>query len=221
MTLNDAYRWGVDVWTIWPRYQAHERVALGLFIVLSIYAVYLLTAGRPSLNLVKNGGFEEDTRYWGTGYLEDRLRNCRSPLPASFPYIASGDVVSSGEIDTRVHRQDRDRASFRIQHESAPKNDHWGSIAQRIGGLNPNTVYRVRFWVKSDGADPGALFVTADLTWGKNHQIASGRYDWRLEQMTFFTGELDYAELRFVAVGPVRVWIDDVSVTEVTRGRAQ
>jgi hypothetical protein len=70
MTLNDAYRWGVDVWTIWPRYQAHERVALGLFIVLSIYAVYLLTAGRPSLNLVKNGGFEEDTRYWAQAILK-------------------------------------------------------------------------------------------------------------------------------------------------------
>jgi hypothetical protein len=179
MTLNDAYRWGLDVWTIWPRYQVHERIALGLFVGLAVYAAYLLTAGRPPLNVVKNDGFEEGVRYWGTGYLEDRLRNGRSPMRPSFPYIVHGTVTSSGEIDTAVHHRDRDLASFRIQHASGRKDDHWGTIAQRLNGLKPHTLYRIRFWVKSKAAEPGAVFVTADLTWGKNHPIQGGRYDWR------------------------------------------
>jgi hypothetical protein len=60
--------------------------------------------------------------------------------------------------------------------------------------------------------------VTADLTWAQNHPIPGDEYDWRQEETTFFTGELDYAELRFVAVAHARIWIDGVSILEMPPG---
>src|SRR5438094_775618 len=120
MTLNEVYEWTRDVWSLWPRYALHQRVALVLAVFVTGYAVYLLTAGRPAPNLVKNGGFEEGSRYWGTGYPDDRLRNGRRPSP-TFPYIPTGAVNSSGDVDSTEHHGGKDRASSRIEHGSQEK----------------------------------------------------------------------------------------------------
>ncbi len=48
MTLNDAYEWTRDVWSLWPRYALYERIALALAAILGGYAIYLLTAGQPA-----------------------------------------------------------------------------------------------------------------------------------------------------------------------------
>jgi hypothetical protein len=215
MTLPELLAYGRDLVGLWPRYQWHQRTALIAFLFLGAYVVYLFTLGRPPSNLVKNGGFEQGTQHWGTGYLEDRLRNGLSPLPPGFPYLTSGVVVSHGEVDTNVHHGKSGTASFRIQHESPRKDHHWGTICQRVTGLTPHTNYVVRVSVKSKATVPDAVFVTADLTWGKNKTLPEGTYNWRQVEMVFNTEDRDYVELRFVAVAPALIWIDDVWLSEI------
>ena len=52
---------------------------------------------RALQNRVRNGGFENGTDFWGTGYLEDRIRNGNFAEELKLlPYIISGGADSHG-----------------------------------------------------------------------------------------------------------------------------
>lgn len=169
------------------------------------------------VNLVKNGGFEEGISGWGSGYVEDLVRNGNFPPQPKFPYITSGEAKSTGELDTTEHHDGV--AAYKVHHVSAQFSHRWGSISQRIVGLRRHTFYVVSFWVKSRGAESGAVFLTPDLKWEKKLPIDGGEYDWRKYELKFNTGESDYIDLRFVAQAPALVWIDDVGVHELREGK--
>lgn len=157
--------------------------------------------------LVKNGGFENAWDGWGTGSLEDRavwladgprwLRNPKS-------------LQSEGELDYAVKHGGF--ASLRITHVTRETDHAWGTIAQRITGLRPNTNYVASFWVKVKAAGAAPVFLTTRVDWGKETKIPGKDTDWTRFVHPFNPGNRDFVELRFVAVAPGVVWIDDVEI---------
>lgn len=147
-----------------------------------------------SSNLVRNGGFEQDWKYW-TNY-----------------FVLNG-AHSIARIDTRVHR-DTGRASFYIEHGSDQADNVYATFAQTIYDLEPRRFYRLRFFVKSQHADRKAAFVTIDSPWVPIY-LDEGIYDWRENTYDFTPGLRDSIDLRFVVQRRAVIWIDDVSITRL------
>jgi hypothetical protein len=163
---------------------------------------------------LKNGGFEQGLNYWGTGYLEDLIRNGRHPEDeARLPYVvgnprgATVDTVTSGKLDTS--KKHRGVASYRFERTSPRESDRWGSLSQRVSGLTPHSFYVVTFRVSADGAGAKAFFVTTDKKWAQRTYIPPGTYDWELVRHEF-NAEDDHVDIRFVIESPCTIWIDDV-----------
>jgi len=162
---------------------------------------------------VRNGGFENGTDFWGTGYLEDRIRNGSFTEELNrLPYIISGGADSHGMLDTTDRHSGV--AAFRFDHGSLMANHSWGSLSQRITGLRPRTYYAATFWALVSRAEPRPLFLTADLQWAKRTYVENEIAGWREYRHVFNTGDSDYIDLRFVIEAPGTVWIDDVALRE-------
>jgi hypothetical protein len=201
-----------------------KMVLLGgvLVIVLAALAmVAVLVLAQPphsqevaAQQLVQNGSFEQGLANWGSGYLEDLVRNGNHPQPPQFPWVLNLAPQSTGTVDTAEHHGPG-IASFRIVHTSARADDRWGTLSQRITGLRPHT-FVITFWAKVQSSEPKAVFLTASLTWEPNYKIPSGQSDWQQHRFDFNTGQADSIDLRFVAQAPAHLWIDDVRMEQRT-----
>jgi hypothetical protein len=171
---------------------------------------------RALQNRVRNGGFENGTDFWGTGYLEDRIRsdNVAEGLKR-LPYIISGDADSQGGVDTTDRHSGV--AAFRFDHGSAKADNSWGSLSQRITRLRPRTSYAATFWALVSRAEPKPLFLTTDLQWATRTYVENEIAGWREYRHVFNTGDSDHIDLRFVIEAPGTVWIDDVALRELTQ----
>lgn len=162
--------------------------------------------------LLTNGGFENGYRGWGTGYVETNHQGKLSPFWAS--WVTSGDKLIyanvKGQIDSIVKKSGLN--SLKIINNSPTQPNIFGSISQRIIGLQPNTEYVVSFWVKSEMASAGTLEITTDLKWLNRRVIEAGTYDWRKFTHMFRTDEENFIDLRIISEAPGIVWIDDVTV---------
>ena len=153
---------------------------------------------RLSRNLVRNGGFEKGTDFWGAG--------------------------SSSGADVRGALDMTDRHSgvtaFRFDHGSPETGDQWGSLSQRITRLRPRTAYAATFWALVEQAEPKPLFLT-DRQGTNRTYVENAFAGWRAYRLVFDTGDSDHIELRFVIEAPGTVWIDDVALHELKRERQQ
>jgi hypothetical protein len=174
-------------------------------------------------NIVRNGKFREGKKHWGTGYLEDELRDGtpkhtddvrRLPYRA---YPSRKETHSDGNPDPHMARRSRlpfwrKSMSFHLDHRSARQPGHWGSVAQRIYGLRPSTSYIVTFRHKGRAPRPKAFFVTGSLTWEPHREIKPSE-DWSRQKFEFYSDALvDYAEIRFYMEDEGEFWITDVSI---------
>jgi hypothetical protein len=169
---------------------------------------------RALQNRVRNGGFENGMDFWGTGYLEDRIRNDKVAEGLTrLPYVISGGADSQGVLDTTDRHSGV--AAFRFDHGSATADTSWGSLSQRITRLRPRTVYAATFWALVSRAEPKPLFLTTDLQWATRTYVENEIAGWREYRHVFNTGDSDHIDLRFVIEAPGTVWIDDVALREL------
>ena len=115
-------------------------------------------------NLLRNGGFEEDLKFWGTGYYET---DCfKGSLGIFWASRVGMDIEKMkiaglrGDIDSEIRKSGV--KSFKITN-NAPSEAHiYGSMSQRITGLMENTDYIASFWVKAERAGRGTFVNTID-----------------------------------------------------------
>lgn len=209
--LRDKGRRRVVAW--WSLYTVMGAAGALVMIGATVWAARL---AESRANLVRNPGFESATDYWGTGHLEDRVRNGNfTEEVEKLPYVVAPSpkqTTSFGEHDTRVWH--RGNASFRFDHRSSPEDNHWGSLAQRINGLKTGRAYALTFWAKGKTEHDGAFFATTDLRW-QNVERVPPTSEWKPYTLRFNAGSRDYTEIRFVITAPGTFWIDDVDVREV------
>jgi hypothetical protein len=167
-------------------------------------------------NLVRNARFVRGPHLWGTGHLEDRVRNGNYAAEVDrLPYLVApnpSETDSRGRPDPQTSRSRRG-ASFLFDHRAPRADKHWGSLAQRLTNLRPHARYTLTFWAKGASREPSAFFATADLKW-ENHCMIDSSDDWTAYKLPFSTGDLDYTEIRFVIQAPGKFWITEVRVTE-------
>jgi hypothetical protein len=191
------------------------------FVVAGV-AAGLLTARLSQLHyeatasVVRNPGFEDGTTHWGSGYLEDRVRNGNFSVEVEqLPYVVSPDpqqTLSRGYHDPTVGHNSQ--SSYRLEHRSPEAPAHFGSIAQRVSRLVKNRRYAVSFWTKAaSGAAGEAFFVTTNYPW-TNRTFVPPTAEWTQQWHFFNSGDLDYADIRFVIQSPGTFWLDDVDVRE-------
>jgi len=164
--------------------------------------------------IVENGGFEQGTDGWGTGFFES-LFAVQEGRPLSF-----NNAVAKWEIDDQ--KSHSGRRSLRVGH-STPYNSHvFSSFSQRIKVI-PNRKYEVRYWVYVEALDGSGGFSlravpsrTHALTeWDKfrGKVIPSIRNQWQEVRFEFDSGGESSFDLRFAAETNLKLWVDDVSVT--------
>jgi hypothetical protein len=166
-------------------------------------------------NFIRNPGFEEKDTHWGSGYLEDSVRNLRHKNELEkLPYVVSPDpekTISDGRVVyTGAHRGNN---CFLFTHKTDQKSDHWGSLSQRMHGLRPGKQYVIRFWAKGKVSAAGAFFITTDYPWGDAEPVPVTDV-WEQRTHRFTAGPLDYGDIRFVIQAPGEVWLDDVDMRE-------
>jgi hypothetical protein len=101
--------------------------------------------------------------------------------------------------------------SFRITNNSPLEGHIYGSMSQRITGLDSSTYYVARFWVKAEEARRGTLVITTDLGWHQRKYVEPGTYDWKPFAHVFNTGENRFVEFRLISEEPGKVWLDDIT----------
>ncbi len=163
--------------------------------------------------LVINGSFEDRLRDWGTGYYENR-RNY-PVFWASWVDIngESQPVDVRGDLDSEIARTGQ--YSFRITSEIEPGPHRYGTMSQRVTGLDPHAVYEIRFWAKTMGATRATLRLVTNLEWNDGFGIPHGTYEWTEFIYEFNTEERNEIDLRFINDTSGIVWIDDVSMRRV------
>jgi Carbohydrate binding domain len=163
-------------------------------------------------NLLKNGGFEDDLNFWGTGYYETDVYHgslgvfWASRVGTSIDAMNVADV--RGDIDSDNHKSGS--KSFKITNNSPLEAHIYGSMSQRVTGLLKNTDYIASFWVKAERASRGTLEITTDLKWSKRKLIEPGTYDWKEFSQVFNTDNNTFVDFRIISEEPGTVWIDDI-----------
>ncbi|HTL29933.1 MAG TPA: carbohydrate binding domain-containing protein, partial [Tepidisphaeraceae bacterium] len=125
-----------------------------MFVSLSIMLCGVAQAdeAKKPINLVKNGGFEEE---------------------GSWPFIPSG-AVSEGKIVAGIAHSGRH--SFWMTNKSAFAPNVYARIVQPQSGLRPFTTYRISCWVK--GEDVGIDWIGGGPGWTQRFHFPKGTYDW-------------------------------------------
>lgn len=164
-------------------------------------------------NLLRNGGFEEDLKYWGTGYYEtDKYKGSLGIFWSSrVGMTIEGMKIANvrGEIDSDIRKFGK--KSFKITNDSPLEAHIYGSMSQRISGLMRNTNYIASFWAKTERASRRTFEITTDLKWLKRKHIEAGTYDWEQFSHVFNTGDNTFIDFRIISEEPGTVWIDEIS----------
>lgn len=159
--------------------------------------------------LVGEGGFERGlVPPWGTGHYESGNFNFgiwwNSSTCRSFAKMDSA-VVHAG------------RASLRITNLTPGGPNLFGTTAQRIRAVKPNTLYEVTLWARADGlAHDGAVQILVDPGWHMRPlSLPKGTWEWRRFQAQFDSGDLSFMDLRILSQAPGTVWLDDLTLREL------
>ena len=175
-------------------------VAIGLLAFVQLKETKAPPPKPLDVALLKNGGFESDAEFWGTGSIEERIKAGNHPSDLKrLPYVV-GDkkdspTASEGHVDRNIKRNGH--ASYRFDH-AQPANIHrWGSLSQRVHGIEPDKWYSVVFYVH--GVVPRkAFFVTTDIPWNDRTYVPAGTHEWQHVVHKFFSGKERYVDVRFV-----------------------
>lgn len=164
--------------------------------------------------LVQNGSFERGLQGWGTGLLEG-MAHIRHV--ARFQgFVPFGGAVARWFVDTEAAHTGK--CSLRVEHESTYSEHVFSTLSQRIV-VNPQTTYEARFLVKVQEKGAGAFSLRAVLSSGEwdrfKVKVQKDHARWRPYRLRFQTDEQSAVDLRFAAEGPIKVWIDDVTVRRV------
>jgi hypothetical protein len=171
---------------------AQSRRLAKIAAVLVLMAVGGAAADTPVP--MANPGFEEST--------EGR--------PAGWEWGTGREAKASLAVDTAVRHGGA--ASVRLT-SSSPTSPHvYGSLAQRVQGLQPRRLYRLTFWAKGDGV--GVCWFGGGREWAQRVMFPTGTYDWRQLSGDFETGEDETSfELRInVDSVTAALWLDDVTL---------
>jgi len=171
------------------------------------------------VNLLDNGSFEKGLRGWGTGWIEDIRSN--QPVAWHQGFLLSGGAVARWYPDRCVSRPSG-LCSLRIEHRSAYAPQVYSTLSQRLR-VERGRWYELSLWVNAEEVSPlGGLsvLVSAEPADWEDQKLAvdPGTYRWRRHGLRFNTGSRSYVDIRFVAEGTVRAWIDDVVVRHVRDG---
>jgi hypothetical protein len=175
---------------------------------------------KAPVSLLMNGGFEEGFQSWGSGYYEtERYHGSLPPFWGS--WLVMGDKAPEEVADVRgdivSDIRHSGKYSLKITNKLTPKAHIYGSISQRVTGLELNTDYVAEFWIKADRASPGTLQLTTDLQWTHRTSIPPGTYDWIKLTHKFNTGDKTYIDYRFISDQPGTVWLDDTTLKRVIK----
>ena len=169
---------------------------------------------RRRVTLVQNGGFERGLEGWGTGLLED-MPHVRA-FASAHRFVPFGGAVARWFADTRESHSGR--RSLRVEHESHFAPHVFSTLSQRVPVMR-GAAYEARFRAKVEEKGVGAFSLRVVLSPGEwdrfKVKIHEGPARWRAYRIRFNSGEQGYVDLRFAAEGPVKAWIDDVTVRKL------
>lgn len=210
-------------WKEWEAYLKPDQFWVAIWGVAAVFAFSIwISCVMYGENSIRNGRFRERTEYWGSGYLEDEIRdgtvehtNDAGRLPyRAYPSHAKTRTSGEHSMKHRWHWWGKKSYSYRFSFTQKEQDEHWGSLCQRIYGLKKNTPYVITYYSQgaAENDNPKALFITASLTWEPNEPI-SGSTKWKRGRLEFLSrGDVDYTEIRFVIQDEGTFWITDVSV---------
>ena len=161
-------------------------------LVLLLVALSVGAAEAP--NLLRNPGFED----------------AEKALPVAWDWGIGKEAKATLAIDTAVRRSGA--ASLRLATASPLAPHVYGTLCQRVVGLQPRRVYAVTFWAK--GEEVGACWFGGGSDWTQRIMFPTGRFDWRPVSGEVVTGaDETYFDLRLnVDAVTQALWIDDVSL---------
>ena len=163
--------------------------------------------------ILENGGFEQGFVGWGIGWFEDHyVKSGRAALTFN-------GAVARWYIDDRMPHSGK--ASLRIEHDSTYLPHRFSTFSQRVKVV-PGRRYEVRFWTYVEAAEgPGAFslrVVPSRATWPAEWDQFKVTVDrgqvgrWQERRRAFESGSDWFFDVRFAAEGPLKAWVDDVSL---------
>ena len=164
-------------------------------------------------NLLVNGGFENGfTKPWGTGHYE-------RTAPRYGTWWNSSDP--KGNLTYACMKLDRDvrhtgEASLRIANTTPRGHNLFTTTAQRIEGLEPHSVFRLKLFAKTDKLSKSAVRFTIDAGWEVIPLVLpADTYDWQEFTVYFSNGFNDVVDFRIIQLDTGTVWLDDISIEKV------
>jgi uncharacterized caspase-like protein len=104
--------------------------------------------------------------------------------------------------------------SLRVENPH-PRAPHvYRTFYQVVENLEPQTDYKVSFWVQSQASESRGLGLILDGASGWSTRLYSepGRYEWREYSTTYNTGFDNQIFLRFITENTATLWVDDIRV---------
>ena len=200
-------------------------VLLAAWLLLFFTALWYFVLLPATSNNLVNGSFEARLVGWGTGWLEDfpayrgaaRLNQYLATRNSQTGQLAVADWHS----DPTEHRPGG-RFALLVEHRSDKQTEVYSTLAQRIR-VKPRTGYHVRFWAKVDRMEhDGDLWLSpngSSVAWDEPRiEVSGAGKGWQAYRLDFNSGDRTDLDIRFVAEGPLKVWIDDVVVSRVPAG---
>ncbi len=167
------------------------------------------------LMIVENGGFEQGTDGWGTGFYESYFAS-----PEGSALLFSHAVARWYIDDQRAHGgQGR---ALRVEHDTTNTPHVFSSFTQRIK-VERGQRYEVKYWAYVEALDgPGGFSLrvlpsrrTEPSEWDRFRKKINPavRNQWQEVRFEFESGRDSFFDLRFTAETTLKLWVDDVSVT--------
>ncbi len=189
-------------------------ILLAVWLILFFSALWYFVLLPATSNNLVNGSFEARLVGWGTGWLED-FPAYRGAARLN-QYLATRSS-QTGQLAVADWRSDP------TEHRPGDKQTEvYSTLAQRIR-VKPRTGYNVRFWAKVDRMEhDGDLWLSPNggsVAWDEPKVEVSGAgKGWQLYRLDFNSGDRVDLDIRFVAEGPLKAWVDDVVVSRVPAG---
>jgi hypothetical protein len=149
------------------------------------------------INLVRNGGFEEE---------------------GMWPFIPSGANASGDVVDYVAHSG---KHSYHMSNKSGFGPNVYARIVQLESGLRPFTTYRISCWVKGEGV--GIAWIGGGPGWTQRKRFPEGNFDWTEVSMETTTGaDAGDFELMVLMESQVKsLWLDDITFQPIKSDEAK
>ncbi len=164
-------------------------------------------------NLLANSGFEAGfTLPWGTGHYERLDPRFGTWWNSSNPQREPTHACM--KLDRDVRRSGE--ASLRIANKTPAGHNLFTTTAQRIDGLEPHSVFRLKLSAKANDLSPGAVKFTVDPGWEVAPLgLPPNTYDWREFTAYFSNGFNALIDFRVIHQNVGTIWLDDISIERV------